>query len=346
MVGIIGYGAYIPCYRIKAEEIARIWGQDASKITEGLLIEEKSVPGLDEDSITIAVEAGHNAVRMAGINPVRIGALYSGTESKAYAVKPNATIIGEALGLGYRYMSADLEFACKAGAAGLQMVMAEVESNMIDYGLAIGTDTAQGRPGDALEYSASAGAAAFIVGRKRSQMLARLEGTCSSSSDTPDFWRRRKQEFPVHRERFSGKPSYQQQISQSVGMLLEQLQLKPQDFTHAVFHTPNGKFPLQIAAKLGFSREQLKAGYVVPRIGNTYSGASLIGFAAALDIAKPGERILVASYGSGAGSDAFSFMVTGGIRKKRRNTYTVQDYIDHKQYIDYGSYIRKIGLLD
>ncbi|HNT30673.1 MAG TPA: hydroxymethylglutaryl-CoA synthase, partial [bacterium] len=108
MVGIIGYGAYIPCYRIKAEEIARIWGQDASKITEGLLIEEKSVPGLDEDSITIAVEAGHNAVRMAGINPVRIGALYSGTESKAYAVKPNATIIGEALGLGYRYMSADL----------------------------------------------------------------------------------------------------------------------------------------------------------------------------------------------------------------------------------------------
>ena len=108
MVGIVGYGAYIPRYRIKCEEIARIWGKDAKAMKQGLLIEEKSVPGLDEDSVTIGVEAGQNALAMAGIKPSQIGAVYAGTESKAYAVKPNATLIGEALGLDHNYMAADL----------------------------------------------------------------------------------------------------------------------------------------------------------------------------------------------------------------------------------------------
>ena len=45
MVGIITYGVYIPRYRIKVEEIARVWGANASDITGGLGVFEKSVPG-------------------------------------------------------------------------------------------------------------------------------------------------------------------------------------------------------------------------------------------------------------------------------------------------------------
>jgi len=345
MKGIIGYGAYLPKYRIKTSETARIWGKDSVALEQGLRIKEKSVPALDEDSLTIGYQAAANALSMAQIDPAKIGAIYFGSESKAYAVKPNASIVGEMLGAGSAYTSADVEFACKAGTACLQMVLAEAGDGMIDYGLAIGTDTAQGRPGDILEYSTAAGGAAFIVGSQESEMITRLEATCSSSSDTPDFWRRPHERFPVHRERFSGAPSYQTQILQSTQLLFDKLGSQPADYTYAAFHTPNGKFPLAVAKKLGFTRQQIDPGYVVPVVGNTYSGASILAFAAILDQAKPGDRILLVSYGSGAGSDAFSWVVTDQIDKKRQPQKAVQRYIDNKEYVDYGQYVKNLGLV-
>ena len=77
-----------------------------------------------------------------------------------------------------------------------------------------------------------------------------------------------------------------------------------------MFHQPNGKFPMTVAGRLGFTNEQIETGLLTPMIGNTYSGASLIGLAAVLDEAKPGEKIMVTSFGSGAGSDSFAIEVT------------------------------------
>src|SRR3989344_7284921 len=131
MVGIISCGAYIPVYRIKAEEIAKAHGRDANFIKKELLIEEKSVPGYDEDSLTMGFEATLNALRRVNIKTDNIGAVYSGSESPAYAVKPNASIIGEALGIGMDYTSADVEFACKAGTAAMQMVFGLSKSGFI-----------------------------------------------------------------------------------------------------------------------------------------------------------------------------------------------------------------------
>ena len=94
-IGIVGWGAYVPRFRIKAEEIARVWGKNADDIKEGLMINEKSVPDIDEDAITISVEAGKNALARAKINPTDIGALYIGSESHPYAVKPSSTTVAE-----------------------------------------------------------------------------------------------------------------------------------------------------------------------------------------------------------------------------------------------------------
>ena len=88
--------------------------------------------------------------------------------------------------------------------------------------------------------------------------------------------------------------------------------------TYAVFHQPNTKFPQKAGATLGFKPEQIKPGLLVPVIGNTYAGSSLIGLTAILDIAKPGDRILMVSYGSGAGSDAFSLIVTEKITERQK----------------------------
>ena len=99
-IGIVGYGAYVPRFRISVEEIAKVWGANADNFRKGLLIEEKSVPDSDEDTITISVEAGRNALLRAGIDPRKIGALYIGSESHPYVVKPSGRVVAEALGMG------------------------------------------------------------------------------------------------------------------------------------------------------------------------------------------------------------------------------------------------------
>src|SRR5208282_2052938 len=112
MAGIVGYGAHIPRYRIKIEEIAKVWGEDAEAIKTGLNVKEKSVPGRDEDAATIAVEAARHAVFHSGIDAKDIGAVYVGSESHPYAVKPTSTVVMEAIMTSNNIMAVDLEFAC------------------------------------------------------------------------------------------------------------------------------------------------------------------------------------------------------------------------------------------
>ena len=251
MVGIVGYGAHVPSYRIKVEEIAKVWGDDPVALSNGLVVNEKSVPSADEDTATIAVTAARYALARAQIDPSKIGAVYVGSESHPYAVKPTASIVAEAVCATPKLTAADLEFACKAGTAGIQMTMGLVKSGMIEYGLAIGADTSQGAPGDALEYTASAGGAAYIIGEKNT--LADINHTCSFTTDTPDFYRREGQDYPSHGGRFTGEPAYFKHVLSTEKMLFDETDTKPQDYDYACFHQPNGKFYLRADKKLGFT---------------------------------------------------------------------------------------------
>lgn len=344
-VGIVSYGAYIPRYRIKPEEIGRIWGVDGKGMGKGLMIYQKSVPGVDEDVITISTEAArYMMARVPEVNPKDIGALYVGSESHPYAVKPTATIVAEAIEATPALTAADMEFACKAGTAGMQACMGMVGSGMIKYGVAIGADTSQGAPGDALEYSASAGGAAFLIGSEN--IIAKINKTMSFTTDTPDFWRREGQPYPLHGGRFTGDPAYFKHITSAAKMLMAEMGTTPEDYKHAIFHQPNGKFPTRVAGMLGFAPEQIEAGLLTPNIGNTYSGAVPLGLSAVLDKAEPGDRIFVTSYGSGAGSDAFDITVTDEIKKyKKNNAPTVDKVMENPVYVDYGLYTKFRGMI-
>ncbi|MCK4327567.1 MAG: hydroxymethylglutaryl-CoA synthase [Candidatus Diapherotrites archaeon] len=335
MAGIVGYGAYIPRYRIKVEEIAHVWGKDARAISGGLGVKEKSVPSLDEDTITISTQAARNALEYCGIDPQKIGAVYVGSESHPYAVKPSATVVAEAIGATPELMAADYEFACKAGTAAMQTCMAFVDSGMVDYGLAIGTDTSQGRPGDPLEYTTAAGGAAYIIGKK--DTVADIEATYSFTTDTPDFWRREGEPYPSHGARFTGEPGYFRHVRGATEGLLEKTGYKFDDFDYVVFHQPNGKFPMRMAKKFGIPKEKIEVGLLTPMIGNTYSGSTPLGLAAVLDVARPGQLILATSFGSGAGGDSFAIKVTDKIHKNPR---PVKDYVERRSYLTYGEYIK------
>jgi hydroxymethylglutaryl-CoA synthase len=342
-LGISAYGAYVPRYRIRVEEIARVWGDDAEDYKNGLMVTEKSVPDVDEDTATIAVEAARNAIAR-GADPKRIGAIYVGSESHPYAVKPTATIVAAAIGAPNRMTAADFEFACKAGTAAIQAGMGVVAAGIADTALAIGADVSQGAPGDALEYTAAAGGAAFVI--SKDCHIATINHTCSFTSDTPDFWRREGADYPRHGGRFTGEPGYFKHVLAASKMMLECQGTKPSDYTYAVFHQPNGKFPSRAAQALGFTREQIEPGLTCPFMGNTYSGASMVGLAATLDIAKPGDRIFVTSFGSGAGSDSFDITVTGRITEVQDRAKKVWDYIRDAKYIDYATYARHKGKIN
>jgi len=334
-VGIVGYGAYVPRYRLPAKEISRIWTGG----TGGTPVQEKAVPGPDEDTATMSIEAARNALTRAGIDPEEIRAVWVGSESHPYAVKPTSTIVAEALGVVPFTQAGDWEFACKAGTEAMVAAMGFVGSQMAKYALAIGMDTAQGRPGDALEYTAAAGGAAFLIG-PADEAVAVIESSLSYVTDTPDFWRREYQKYPEHGQRFTGEPAYFKHISSAAQAYLEASNTSAEDYQFAVFHQPNTKFPSRVGGQLGFSKDQIAAGLLVSMIGNTYSGAAIIGLTAILDEAQPGDRILMVSFGSGAGSDAFGIQVTDRILERRDQAPKTQAYIDRRTEIDYAEYAR------
>jgi hydroxymethylglutaryl-CoA synthase len=328
----------VPRYRLPGTEISRIWKGEPSAGP----VKEKAVAGLDEDVITMSIEAARNALARAGISPQLLRAVWVGSESHPYAVKPSGTIVAEAIGAPAHIQAGDWEFACKAGTEALVAAMGLVGSEMGDYALAIGMDTAQGKPGDALEYTAASGGAAFIIGPAE-EALATIDAQYSFVSDTPDFWRRAHQKYPEHGQRFTGEPAYFMHVTAAAGSLMENMGLAPADFRFAVFHQPNEKFPSRVAKQLGFKPEQYQTGLLSPVIGNTYAGASLVGLTAVLDIAEPGDRILVTSYGSGAGSDAFVITAREALPNRRDAALSTQDYIARRTEIDYATYVRYRG---
>ena len=126
----------------------------------------------------------------------------------------------------------------------------------------------------------------------------------------------------------------------STAKLLEDTKTSVDDYDYFVPHQPNGKFPLRLAKMLGIPKEKVLPSLLVTEIGNTYSGASPLGLVAVLDQAKPGERILMVSYGSGSGSDAFDITVTDKIVDAHKKNVPIRKYVDKKEYINYGVYAK------
>lgn len=353
-VGIVSFGSALPEWCVPATEVAQAHEGEVP----GLGVQQKTVAEPDQDSLTLAVAAASQALWRLPHTAreyvrAEIGAVWVGSESPVYAVKPAGTMLQAALGLSHQLATADLQFACKAGTQGMQIATQYVaqdensaSSHLARYALAIGADTAQSRPGDVLEFTAGAGAAAFVMGssddQDRAPLLAELEFTTSYTSDTPDFWRRGEEKYPMHAGRFSGEPAYFEHIKQNTAQVLKAANLSIESFAHCVFHTPNGKFPTAVAKQLGCRPQQLQHALVVKHIGNTYAAAVPLALVSVLEHAQPNDRILMVSYGSGAGSDAFIWKVTDAILAYREragaHTTDLAQQIKQLRPISYTQY--------
>ncbi len=338
--GIVGYGMYTSRFRIKENGM------------------ERAVPFVDEDAVTAAVEAGKLSLIHAGIDSALIGKVYVGTESNPYAVKPIASKVAQVLKLGKEegdvqaVDAIDTEFACKAGTSMFKDAAALVTypKSGMKCAMVIGADNSQaaprGCPGGELDLFVGYGGAAYIFGKN--DVIAEIEGWYSCTSDTPDFWRRDSEKYPMHGGRFTGDPAYFKHVRKAASRLMEQSGLKASDITYFVAHQPNPAFPVKVAKELGFKPEQYELSLQVNKFGNTYSGCSPVGLAAVLDVAKPDERILITSYGSGAGSDSYLLRTTNQILEKRQRQKVNVKYQTENpfiEYLDYSTYRRlKLGM--
>lgn len=350
--GLVSIGHYIPYLRLDMAALAEQWGVPAQLERMYRLNGRNrvAVNAEDEDTVTLAVAAAERAMATLP-KDASIASVLVGSESHPYAVKPSAVIVAEALGLAPNVFASDLEFACKGGTAAVLLSTALVKGKLGEYALAIGSDCPQSAPGSLLEASVGAGACALVIGPE-SEAIATIEAAASAGSDLTDFWRRDGATYPSVVGKFSVDEGYMAHSERVARALFEATGTTAKDYAACVFHQPYASLPSTLAKSLGFSAAQAKPGLIAARIGNSYSGSSLLALAAVLEKASAGERILLVSFGSGAGSDGVVLHVSPAIeawRTKRAElglqSIEVELGQEHTDKLTYGQYARVQGKL-
>ncbi|MFC2008102.1 hydroxymethylglutaryl-CoA synthase [Chloroflexota bacterium] len=348
MAGIIGYGAYIPRFRLRVEDIWDVWVNPVDTptvIKERKGLTEKAVARWDEDSITMAIAAAKASLECADISADHLNAIFFGSCTNPYVSKAAVSIIAEALTEVRELMCVDCQFAAKSGTAALQICVAFVDAGFAHYALGIGSDALSKHvpPNDTLEYSASSGAAAFVIGKEK--VIAEIEGMHSHTTQIPEFFRLDGERYIKHAASEDGEYlwGYRRYTKEAVEGYMKRFGCKPSDFTYVAISQPDGRLPLETSKEIGFDEQQIKPGLIATEIGDCGSASSLLSLEAILDQAKSDERILLISYGFGAGCDVLGLRTTNLLEASRqRKTYpSVKELINNKEYITYTQYLRQ-----
>ncbi len=329
MVGITAYGVYLPRYRLSRKTISQAMGWFNPMTLPG----EKAVAGYDEDSITMAVAAGMNCLDK--VDRQRVDGLYFATTTAPYRERESAAIIATALDLGSNIRTADFADSLKSGTAALVSASEAVAAGGASNILVCVADLRLGRPGSSAEIIFGDGAAAFLVGREG--VIASFEGSYSVAYDFPDHWRSEGEKFDrALEDRWIRDEGYGRFIPEAISGLLKKYGLEARDFSKVIYPGLYLRDHASIGKKLGFEPAQLQEP-LLTRVGEIGSASPLLMLAEALEGAKPGDKILVASYGSG--SEALFFKVTEEIEGRRaRRGFSF--YLNHKEELtSYEKYI-------
>ena len=288
MTGITAYGAYVPERRLP---LGAIGGRPAKPGGP-----ERSVAWNDEDSVTMAVTAGVNCLR--GFDRQRVDAVYFASTTNPFHEKQAAALVARALDLRRDLQTADFGTSLRAGTNALRAAFDAVTAGSAGAVLVIASDCRLGAPGSGLERSGGDGAVAFLV--SRGDAIAVLDAAHSVADEIVDVWRGSGDDF-VHswEDRFVVQEGYTPRVVEAVRGLLEKTGTAAGDYTRAVLYAPDARSHGGVARSLGVAPEQLQAP-LFGQLGNAGAAFSLLQLAHALESARPGDRVLVASYGDGA----------------------------------------------
>ena len=305
--GIKSIGAYLPYRYLPKSTIAAAWATRAAK-------GEKSVADVDEDSITMAVEAGLGCFRF--FNRKDVNGVYFVSTTAPYAEKQNSALVSVACDLDDdKVFSADITSGTRAGTNALKMalnsVKAEPESNI----LVTAADVRLGYPKSAQESRYGDGAAALIVGaaQEESELIADIEYMGFVNEEINDYWRNASEKYTRHAEaRFCDEAGYLGQLNKIVKKALSETNTTINDYQKVVVVGQQAKTLKKFCVKNGIYDEQLVS-TLLNEVGDAGSAQALLGLVNALENASVGEKILVLDYGNGASATVLS--VKDGVNK-------------------------------
>jgi hydroxymethylglutaryl-CoA synthase len=331
MSGIIGYGVYVPKYRIKQQDIGIPWGSFG--------MGEKAVCGWDEDIISMAAEAVDNAVKHSGVKAADIGALYMGTASSHMVEMHLSPILAEIQGLSPQASVLDFTGSVNAVGTALSQCLMAIEAKRIKCGIVVGTENRMVGPGSDAEVSFGAAAVAMVIGTEGT--IADIEGVESYRTLFMDRWRNAKDPWVsnLFDQRFWRDDGYAKHIGEATKALMAKIKKSAADYKLAILPQTDGRTPTAAAKTLGIKNVFPDLTGVIGDVGGVSPFLCLAG---ALESAKPGDRMLVASYGSGTAT-AFSIVAKEGIEAKKGKTKNLEKYIAQKAYVDYPAYLRLMG---
>jgi hydroxymethylglutaryl-CoA synthase len=331
--GIVGCGVYIPRLRIKREEYQRAWGYFAPR-----WLEEKSVVDFDEDAITMGVEAASNAFRNTKLEASSVDAVYFASTSPPYAEKQNASTVAVALGCRNDISALDVTSSTKCGLSALLSGLDFVSSGRGKASLVVAADSPLGDPSGPLEHQLGAGAAAMIVGRDLINAL--VEGSFSVTSESlGERFRRNGHSFVAAMDlgRYHEMASDDVIISCVKG-LMQRLGRSPEDYDFFALQGVDPARTLDLARRIGFEDARTIPSIVSGEVGDTGAASPLLALCKVLESSSFKQRVLVCSYGPGAGADALSIVVDGEMRPAPGTGFN--DYLAKKDYIDYPAYLK------
>ena len=333
MAGIISYGAYIPIYRLSGEVLNKVWGGEVKG--------ERAVANVDEDSLTMGVEAARDCLR--GLDKSSVDALYFASTTPPYKEKQSASIIAAALDLREDIVTADFAGSLRSGTIALKAALDAVKAGSARKVLVIASDCRIPPPNSDFEPLFGDGAAAFLVGEGKTAV--EIEASYFLTSEFMDIWRLEYDKFTrTWEERFIREEGYIPHLQKAVSTLLKTCDLEPKSFAKAAFYAPDARAHRDMARRLGLDAKTQVQDPLFGKVGNTGTAFAPMILAAALEEVKPGDRILFANYGDGA--DAHVLRVTEEI-DNIKNKKSITRNLHSKLMLDgYGKYIKFKSLME
>lgn len=334
-IGITSYGVHIPRYRLDRKIISAAMGW----IGGGRLPGEKAIANYDEDSLTMAVTAARKCTK--GYDIAKLDGIFFATTTPPYREKEGSAIIGTALSMRSDIRTSDFADSLKAGTSAFLAASASVKSGDAQNILLCTADCRLGRPGGTLETLFGDGGAAVTIGSNG--VIARLEGSYSLSQDFPDYRRGEDDKFVrAGEERFIREEGYPKFIIEAVAALLKKYNLEAKDVAKAAFPCLNIREYANIGKKIGLAPAQVQDP-LVPTVGEAGVASAFILLVGMLDEAKPGDKLIVASYGNGA--EALLFEVTEEIEKFKGKGALKSEVENKRVLTSYERYLAFRGVL-
>ena len=334
MPGIVSYGAYVPIYRLSREAIGAMWNKAVAK-------GEKAVANADEDTVTMGVEAVLDCLN--GMDRNQVDGLYFATDSPPYVEKQAASIIRAATDLREDILTFDVSHSLRSAGSAMKAAMDAVKAGSAKRVMVAAAERRIPAPNSEFELQFGDGAAAFLVGD--TDVAAVLEGSYHLTSEFIDIWRKPQDKYvQVWEDRFVRDEAYMKMIPQAVGGLLKKLGLSPKDVTKAAFYGPDARTHASIASAMKLDPKTQVQSPMLDNVGNTGTALAPMILVSALEEAKPGDRVLFATYGDGA--DAFLFKVTEQI-EKIRDRRGIKRHVASKMMLpNYGKYVEIRELME